>query len=43
MYLQMADEIKDKYKNIKVCKIKNDLPNMATDEMKVMFKDLMKK
>lgn len=42
-YLQMADEIDGKFNNIKVLKIKNDLPNMATDVLEDMFKELMKK
>ncbi|MBE5822126.1 MAG: hypothetical protein E7311_06050 [Clostridiales bacterium] len=42
-YLQMADEIQGKYDNIKVMKVKNDLPNMATDVFDEIFKELMKK
>lgn len=42
-YLQIADEVEEKCNNIKVLKIKNDLPNMATDVFDEMFKELMKK
>lgn len=42
-YLQMADEVAKKCDNIKVLKVKNDLPNMATDVFDEIFKDLMKK
>lgn len=42
-YLQLADEIEKECKNIKVLRLKNDMPNMATDKFDEIFKEIMKK